>query len=57
MNFTHHYDLTEYAKDNGFNSLKFMVIGKSLNMMYFKFLDAYYGFIIQTDRLRRQPNG
>lgn len=37
------YELEEYAKDNGFDSVEFMMI--SPNIFKGKFLDAYYGMI------------
>lgn len=37
------YELEEYAKDNGFDSLEFMMI--SPKIFKGKFLDAYYGMI------------
>jgi len=44
------YELEEYAKDNGYNSTKFIcrveVDGKAKTVPFTgKFLDAYYGFI------------
>jgi len=49
MHFNHHYELTEYAKENGYNNLRFTLIAKNLNSMKFQFLDAYFGFIQQIN--------
>lgn len=38
------YELIEYAKDNGFDSLEFEIIYKG-DRHKAKFLDAYFGFV------------
>lgn len=40
------YEITECAKEHGFDSLEFLVINQNGGKFKGKFLDAYYGFVL-----------
>ncbi|RXZ77997.1 hypothetical protein EBB07_28470 [Paenibacillaceae bacterium] len=57
------YEIEEYAKDHGYDSLEFLIINKEGNSFNGRFLDAYFGMIqieaisdgfIRLEQLRNQ---
>lgn len=39
------YEITEYAKEHGFDSLEFLMVNQNGGEFKGKFLDAYVGFV------------